>query len=280
MRDTVSPEEISSYRENGFVVLEDLLDLDEVARWQAVIDGALAARSSRLPLADEQYDEFFHHVDPYYDQVFTQKINLWMTDADAKRMVLDERLGRMAADLAGVDGVRIWLDQALVKEPYANPTAFHIDVPFWSFHSDQALTFWIALSDATLQNGCLCYIPGSHNVKRYDNAEVGRDIGGLFKLYPQWSDIDPVPCPVRAGSAVVHNGLTAHGAGANLTPRRRFAMTIAYMPDGSTYNGQQDILTKDLADRLSVGDPLDDERQNPLVFSRSGATAPTRPLTV
>ncbi len=273
MREAVHGDEVAFYRENGFVVLENLLDAEEVARWREVIDSALSERESRLPLANENYDAFFQTEDPYYDRVFTQKINLWMTSEPARGLVLDERLGRIAADLAGVDGVRIWLDQALVKERYANPTAFHIDVPFWSFHSDDALTIWIALTDATLENGCLCYIPGSHQTKRYDNAAIGKEIGSLFDVYPQWRDVEPVHCPVRAGGAVVHNGLTAHGAGANMTPRRRFAMTVAYMPDGCTYNGQQDILTKEQAEQLRVGDRLEDERQNPLVFSRSPAAA-------
>jgi ectoine hydroxylase-related dioxygenase (phytanoyl-CoA dioxygenase family) len=195
-------------------------------------------------------------------------MNIWMTSAPARSLVLDERLGRIAADLAGVDGMRIWLDQALVKEPYANPTAFHLDVPYWSFRSDQALTIWIALGDATLQNGCMCYIPGSHHLRRYDNIQIGKEIGSLFEVYPEWGDLEPVPCPVRAGGAVVHNGLTAHAAGANMSPRRRFAVTIAYMPDGSTYNGQQDMLPAAYVERLAVGDRLDDDRQNPLVFSR------------
>lgn len=271
MRESVTDEEIAFYRENGFVVLDGVLDGGEVRAWREAVDEALAARSSRLPLGDNEYGAFFQDVDEYYDKVFTQKINLWMTSPAVRRLVLDERLGAMAADLAQVEGVRIWLDQALVKERYANPTAFHIDVPFWSFRSDEALTFWIALSDATLQNGCLCYIPGSHNEKRFDNAEIGKEIGSLFEVYPQWRDVEPVPCPVSAGGIVVHNGLTAHGAGANMTPHRRFAMTVAYMPDGSTFNGKQDILTKEQVARLSVGDPLQDERQNPLVFSRARA---------
>lgn len=76
-------------------------------------------------------------------------------------------------------------------------------------------------------------------------------------------------CPVAAGSAVVHNGLIAHGAGANMTPHRRFAMTIAYMPDGSVYNGQQDILPRDYAASLHPGDLLDNSAVNPLVYRQA-----------
>jgi ectoine hydroxylase-related dioxygenase (phytanoyl-CoA dioxygenase family) len=181
-------------------------------------------------------------------------------------LVLSPGLGRIAAELSGCAGLRVYLDQALIKEPYANPTAFHIDVPFWAFTSADALTIWIAMDDATAENGCLCYIPGSHAEQRFDNADIGPELGALFQAYPQWKDIDPVFCPVRAGSAVAHNGLTAHGAGANMTPRRRFAMTVAYMPDGAVFNGNQDVYTAEQVAGLSVGDPLDDPGLNPLVY--------------
>ena len=74
--------------------------------------------------------------------------------------MLDQRIGKMAAQLAGVDGIRIWHDQALIKRPWANPTAWHLDTPFWSFSDRNAISIWVALDNATLENGCLFFIPG------------------------------------------------------------------------------------------------------------------------
>ena len=85
-------------------------------------------------------------------------------------------------------------------------------------------------------------LPGSHKTATYDNVDIGSNIGGLFDAYPQWSALDAVAVEMKAGSCSFHNGLVAHGAGANMTPRYRRAMTCAYMPDGSTFNGQQNIL--------------------------------------
>ena len=274
---TLIPEATTQfYRENGFVILPDLLGAEEVAQWRKVIFGAVAERSGRMPATAGGYGESFKpggrlESDQYYNKVFTQKINLWMSDLEVRELVLNERLGQVAAELSGVDGVRIYLDQALVKEAWGNPTAFHIDNPFWSFTSPHAVTIWIALTDSTVENGCLCYIPGSQKLEKYTNAQIAPELGALFDVYPELRDIDPVFCPVPAGSAVAHNGLTAHGAGANMTRHRRFAMTIAYMPDGATYNGKQDIMTNEQASRLSVGDRLDDPTQNPLVFIHAPA---------
>jgi ectoine hydroxylase-related dioxygenase (phytanoyl-CoA dioxygenase family) len=81
--------------------------------------------------------------------------------------------------------------------------------------------------------------------------------------------IEPVSGECPAGSAVFHNGLTAHGAGANMTPRPRRAMTCAYMPDGATFNGQRNILPEEYFQTLQIGDVLDNQEQNPLIWSRS-----------
>ena len=169
--------------------------------------------------------------------MFTQRVNLWQTNDTVRELMFDPELGRVAAEVAGIDGVRIWHDQALVKGPYANPTAFHLDVPYWSFTSADAITIWVALDDATLENGCLYYMPGSHKAKKFDNVGIGPSIGALFDVYPEWRDVAAQPCPVPAGGALFHNGLTFHGAGANMTPGRRRAMTCAYMPDGCSFNG-------------------------------------------
>lgn len=268
----VTAEEVESYRRDGFVVLRGLLDDGELAAWREACVAAVSARAERrLPRPGTDYDEFFHHEDDYYNSVFVQRINLWMTDEAVRELVCSAELGRRAAELAGVDGVRIWLDQALVKQPFSPPTSYHLDNPYWSFSSHDAITIWVALDDATMANGCLCYLPGTHREARFDNVSIGPEIGALFEVYPSWREIEPVFCPVPAGSAVAHNGLVAHGAAANMTPHRRFAMTVAYMPDGATFNGQQDILTSEQVARLSVGDRLDDERQNPLVYTRTAA---------
>jgi ectoine hydroxylase-related dioxygenase (phytanoyl-CoA dioxygenase family) len=198
---------------------------------------------------------------------------LWQTSDRVRELIVDETLGKAAAELAGVSGVRLWHDQALVKEPFANPTAFHLDVPYWSFSSPDAISIWVALDDATRENGCLYYVPGSHKALKYDNAGIGTAIGALFDVYPEWRDVPAVACPVRAGGALFHNGLTFHGAGANMTPRRRRAMTAGFMPQGSTFNGIVNVLRPEVLATLSIGDELADDVNNPLVYSTMATKA-------
>ena len=58
-------------------------------------------------------------------------------------------------------------------------------------------------------------------------------------------------------------------APAPMTPFARRAMTCAYMPDGSTFNGQQNILSPELVASYEIGDVLDDDSQTPLIYHRS-----------
>jgi len=264
MNSELSQEQVAYYQENGFIVIDDFLTADELERWRDGVDEAVTERGrTRIP---GQPGSDVAEEEGYYDKVFVQRVNLWQTNETMRRLMLDARLGKMAATLAGVEGMRIWHDQALIKQPWANPTGWHLDNPYWSYYSRDAISIWVALDDATLQNGCLYFIPGSHKITTFDNATIGENIGDLFVVYPELANTNAVPAPMKAGSCSFHNGLCAHGAGANMTPGRRRAMTCGYMPDGSTFNGQQNILRPEQIARLSVGDLLDDDEQNPLLY--------------
>jgi phytanoyl-CoA hydroxylase len=268
----VTEQQKKSYAEQGFLAVEDFLDDEELREWRTAVDHAVEMRGQQRlsfqPAGEDNSLATRSKEQEYYDQVFTQRNNLWQTDEHVRCLLLQPALGRYVADLAGIDGVRIWHDQALIKEPYSNPTAFHLDVPYWSFTSADAITIWLALDDATIQNGCLYYVPGSHLARKFDNVSITSRIGSLFEIYPEWADVAPVPCPVPAGGALFHNGLTFHGAAANMTPGRRRAMTCAYMPDGAVFNGTRNVLPPDYFATLTIGQVLDNDAQNPLVYSR------------
>lgn len=271
MRDQATETEIAAYRRDGFVVIDGLLDAEELEEWRSALDEAIAERGDVVIPGFEPAPGSAEAT--YYSKVFTQRVNLWQTNARLRRHVLDERLGHLASMLAGVEGVRLYHDQALIKEPWGNPTAFHLDVPYWSFSSNDALSVWVALDDATIQNGALLFVPGTHLDGRVDGVDIGPELGDLFAVVPEWGDRMPVACPIPAGSCTFHNGLTAHGAGANMTPHRRRAMTAGFMPLGSTFNGKTSIYPPDDLARMAVGDVLDDDRQNPVVYRNETGSA-------
>ena len=262
MRDELTDQQIKFYRENGYIIVENFLDRDELAEWRQCTDQAVAERLGN------SIDFLTNQMNPeaFYAQVFTQCLRLADTHEGMRKLIHDPKIGRMGATLAGIEGIRIWHDQALIKPPLGNPTAWHLDVPYWSFNSRDAISLWMALDDATLANGCMWYIPGSHKTAQFDNVGIGENMDDLFKVYPEWKAIEPMPGPCPAGSIVWHNGLAAHGAGVNMTTRPRRAMTCAFMPDGCTFNGKRNVLPEDYFNTLKIGDVLDDEKQNTLVW--------------
>lgn len=269
MKCELSSQQIQSYEDNGFIVIENFLSPDELDIWRTAVTNAVGERAGiKIPGKNIKTGEAdgINEDSDYFAKVFDQLLNLWQTSEVIRQIMLDERLGKMTAQLSGADGMRIWHDQALIKRPWANPTAWHLDTPFWSFSDRRAISIWVALDDATLENGCLFFIPGSHKLTSFDKITIGRNMDGIFDVYPQLKNSRPVAAPMKAGSCSFHNGLTVHGANANMTPGFRRAMTCAYMPDGNRFNGEPNILPDAYLQSLKIGDLLNNDDQNPLIY--------------
>ena len=276
MNHQLTTAQIASYRENGFLIIEDFLNEAELETWRSAVEEAVTFRDEdRLPEGSYHLDRKVTAGD---EAVFRQRINLWMDHAGVRELMLDSRLGRMAADLEGVDGIRIWHDQALIKLPWANPTTWHQDNTKWSFVSDHSITIWVALDDVTIQNGCMFFMPGSHKKRRDDHPAAGKHVGAMFEAYPDLGAMEPVPVVMPAGGCSFHNGLIVHAANANMTPNPRRAFTCAYMPDHSRFNGIPNVLPNRILNTIQIGDPLEDEDQNPLIHTydpkREGLSGP------
>ncbi|MEE3257988.1 MAG: phytanoyl-CoA dioxygenase family protein [Candidatus Latescibacterota bacterium] len=270
MNTALTSDQIESYRQNGFLAVDDLLDPDELATWRLAVDQAVAETVAQ----DSASRDVRHNqagADNYYKRVFVQCVNLWKTHDPVKALVLDTRLGQMAAEISGASGVRLFHDHALIKAPWANPTNFHIDNPMDPYHSPQATMLWIALDDSTLQNGCLYFLPGSHQTSRVDiSGTLGQaGIGDLIDDYPEWAAIDPRPVEVNAGAGIFISGMVAHAAGPNMTLRPRRAFAMLFMPEDATYNGKQGVLPDEVVAQIQVGDAIADDEHLPLLFSRA-----------
>lgn len=265
----LTQDQILQFQQQGFLVIDDFLSPPELDHWRNTVMGATAQRSGiKMPGKDIHTgeDDGINEDADYFGKVFDQLINLWQTDAGVRELMLDERIGEMAALLSGAEGIRIWHDQALFKRPWANPTAWHLDAPFWSFSDRRALSIWVALDDATLENGCLYFVPGTFKETNFNDTPIGKNMDGIFSQYPALAKRPSVAAPMKAGSCSFHYALTIHGAGPNMTNGWRRAMTCAYMPDGSVYNGKHNVLPDAYLAQLQVGDLLHNDAQNPLIF--------------
>jgi phytanoyl-CoA hydroxylase len=261
MNTQLTKEQIDTYRRDGFVAHRNFLNPDEVIELKSEVLKTIAEMGRKKVAGGGANLE---EGSSYYDKVFTQRLNLWRLNETIKKYMLNSALGEMLQKLED-RRFRVWHDQALIKEPFGNPTAWHLDNPYWSFYSRHSVSIWIALEPATLENGCMWFIPGSHTLATFENCGIGQNLGDLFKVYPAMAEVDPVPVPMQPGDCSFHNGLTAHGAGANMTRSRRIAMTCAYMPEGSSFNGLQNILPESYFESLNKGDSLENDDWNPFL---------------
>ena len=267
MIDHVTDSQIASYQEDGFLVVAGLLPPSELEHWRGVIDQAVARFQTRRSPSESPTAE-----QTYYRNVFTQCVNLWKTDAEVESLVRDARLGKLAASLSGSIGVRLYHDHALIKQPWANPTNLHVDNPYDPFYSNKANMLWVALDNATLQNGCLYLLAGTHKQSHFELGGNLRQasIGDLFREYPEWEDIEPTATEMQAGDGIFISGLAAHAAGPNMTTKPRRAFAMLYMPEDAVFNGKKSALPDEVFERLDEGDLLEDDTHLPLIYSTTG----------
>ncbi len=164
-------------------------------------------------------------------------------DERIKRFVTQDRLVQIAIDIIGPN-VRLYWDQAVVKRP-ETPREFpwHQDNGYTPVDPEQYLTCWLALTDATLENGCIWVLPGSHKqgTLRHEDSPLGK---------VAYSGENPgVPVPLRKGGVAVFSSLLLHKSGPNLTTAdMRKAYIVQYCDAAATLRKTGSPLT----DRLLV----------------------------
>jgi ectoine hydroxylase-related dioxygenase (phytanoyl-CoA dioxygenase family) len=263
----VEADAIERFRRDGFVVIPDLLTDDELDGYGAAVTAAVSRRTAgdQRPLAERSR----------YEQSFTQCMNLWEDDLDVRPLTFHPRVGQAAAELLGVDAIRVWHDQALYKQAGGRPTDAHQDHPYWPMKETATITAWIPFDGATRASGSLAFLPGSHLVgmRKFVNIFFGEpeDIRSRAEL----AGIEPVYVDVPRGSVSFHHGLTVHFADANSTDRARPVHTIIYFADGNTRGYPFPHFAVDRGG-IELGQPIDSE-VTPIAWPRRDGDLPPTP---
>lgn len=210
----------ATFQRDGFIHLTDVLDAGTLAHFGPTITRAVIDRNDQTKPMEERTT---------YERAFLQVTNLWRYDQAIRRFVFGRRLARIAAELMGSTGVRLYHDQALYKEPGGGITPFHADQYYWPLDTTRTCTAWIPLQDTPLAMGPLEFVPESHRI------DVGRDLAISDESERQFHELvtarklPMVREPFRLGDVSFHTGWTFHHAGPNRTDRSRAVMTIIYM---------------------------------------------------
>lgn len=167
-----------------------------------------------------------------YHKAFLQITNLWRTNDAAREFVFGKRLASIAAQLLGVEHVRLYHDQALYKEPGGGITPWHADQFYWPLSSEKTVTAWVPLQATPLEMGPLAFAAGSHRMTFGRDLEISDESERSLRKALESGRFREVNEPFEAGEVSFHSGWTFHHTGANTSERPRAVMTVIYMADG------------------------------------------------
>ncbi len=218
-------EQIQDFRENGHVYLPGVASKDEVEYYRRAINDAAEKHGQVIDIPMEERNT--------YNKAFLQHTNLWPHNEEVRAFVLSRRFGKIAAELLGVDGVRIYHDQALFKEPGGGHTPWHQDQFYWPIDTDNTVTMWMPLVDITEDMGMLTFASRSHIDGYLGDMPISDESDAEFNRFIKEKGMSiQRQKTMNAGDATWHYGWNLHSAPGNDSDKMREVMTVIYIADG------------------------------------------------
>ena len=220
------------YERDGFLQIESLTTAEDISRIRSLID-PLFERFDTLGSSAVDLGGPRDHSTPPRQPEDNDTIKL---APELRKTKAYARCREIARALLGVPVGHIF-DHAIYKPPHNNTaTAWHQDAVYKQGPVPlRAVNFWIPLQPATIENGCMWYLPGSHlaglqphHVIHLRPGGETADTRGKSFAMDSVDESRAVPCPVALGGATAHDPLNAHYAGANTTDGWRRAWILHF----------------------------------------------------
>jgi phytanoyl-CoA hydroxylase len=216
--------QIAFFEKNGFLKIEHIIPQSALETYQRIYDDFL---SGAIQTGDNRSDLGAGLGDSTKENI-TQI--MWPSDfmPVLLEMVYHQHALTIARALLGPD-LALDFDMLINKAPFTNtPTPWHQDAAYWVNMPDRrALSCWMALDRAILDNGCMWYVPGSHLDTIRPHRFAGKEGGALTC---EASEAEGVYIELEPGSCILHHGGTLHYSRGNSTASNRRAYILNFRP--------------------------------------------------
>lgn len=250
---SLSDEQVAFYREYGYLKNIRVLTEAQVAALRDEVIDLMSPAQVANPLWYEHHSN--EAVDP--NTVLFHALGAWRIKPGLHDVLWNPAFTIPAAQLL-VGAVRFWHDQLFCKPAHhGGVVAWHQDYSYWTRTQPMAhLTCHIALDDATLENGCLHYVPGSHKWNLLPITGLAGDMDAVQSVLneTQREQFKPVAVELKAGEAAFHHPLLMHGSFANRSDRARRATVINAFRDGVKSAAEEPLLTG--VPPIPAGEPM------------------------
>lgn len=222
---TLSEDQISFYSEHGYLVVENVLDVESLSKITSITD-EIVASAKWYAESDERLDLATDHR-PDAPKVSRLKSPHRFYDSYRKlvasRVILDILKGVLGPN------IRLYDSKLILKLPgTGSPVEWHQDWAFYPHTNHDMLAVGIALDDIDEENGPLMVIPGSHRGPVYDHHVDGQFSGAINYEHCDVDFSKAVPLKLKASSMSLHHTRLIHGSAQNASGRSRRLYLIEY----------------------------------------------------
>jgi hypothetical protein len=220
----IDAEKCANYRRDGHILLQGVATPDEIQYYRPLITKIADECSSTRDVVVTQ-DE----TRPLLEYVS----NVWQKSDEIREFVFAKRFARIAATLMGVKAVRLYHDEALVKEPGGYPTPWHKDHYSWPLATHHTIKMWIALVDIYVDMAAIRFASGTHRAGQFPEVPPSYEADQLFERIIRNHKIPVVSYVMHAGDACLYSGEVLHSTTGNDSGTRREALAVSYFADGT-----------------------------------------------
>ena len=205
--------QVETFNRDGYLTGLRIFDADEIAGIRRYFDELLART---LAAGGDSYSISTAHL--RYGRVYD--------------LLTDRRIVSYVKDLLGEDVIG-WGSHFFCKLPGdGKRVSWHQDASYWPLTPSKAVTVWLAIDDASVENACVRFLPGSHWFGHLTYTLTENDDSNVLNQTVAGAERFGAPFDNRldAGEISIHSDLLVHGSEPNGSKRRRCGLTLRYCP--------------------------------------------------